>query len=69
MVDKSTPEVALDSVPVVREFPDVFLEDLSGLPLDRELEFEIDLLLGLALVSLLPYRMALVELKELKTQL
>ena len=69
VVDKSTPEVVLDNVPVVREFLDVFLKDLSGLPPNRELEFEIDLLLGLALVSLLPYRMALVELKELKTQL
>ena len=34
MVDKSTPEIALDSVPIVREFPNVFSEDLLGLPLD-----------------------------------
>ena len=46
-----------------------FFEDLSGLPLDRELEFRIELLPGLALVSIPPYRMTLVELKELNIQL
>ena len=47
----------------------MFLEDLPRLPLDRELEFGIDLLLGSTLISTLPYRIAPVELKELKTQL
>ena len=67
VVDKSTPEVTLDSVPVVREFPDVFLENLSGLPPNRELEFGIELLSGSAPVFIPPYRMAPAELKELKT--
>ena len=69
MVDKSFLEVTLDSVLVVREFSDVFLKDLPGLSLDRELEFGIELLSGSALISIPPYRMTLVELKELKTQL
>ena len=45
----------------------MFFEDLPRLTPDRELEFGIDLLLGLALISIPPYRMALVKLKELKT--
>ena len=47
----------------------MFFKDFSKLPSDRELEFCIDLLLETALISIPPYRMALVELKELKTQL
>ena len=42
----STPEVTLENMPIVREFSDVFLEDLPGLPSNRELEFCIDLLPG-----------------------
>ncbi|WVZ89809.1 hypothetical protein U9M48_036168 [Paspalum notatum var. saurae] len=51
------------------EFPDVFPEELPGLPPDRDVEFKIDLILGTAPVSRRPYRMAPDELKELKTQL
>ena len=69
VVDKSSSKVTLDSVPIVRELLDVFFKDLSGLPLDRELEFGIELLSGLAPIFTPPYRMAPVELKELKTQL
>ena len=69
VIDTSTLKVTLESVPIVREFSDVFLKDLSRLPLDKELEFGIDLLLGSAPISIPPYRMALVELKELKTLL
>ena len=69
VVDTSTPKVTLRSVPIMREFSNVFPEDLSGFPPDRELEFGIELLLGLALISIPPYRMAPIKLKELKTQL
>ncbi|XP_042958073.1 uncharacterized protein LOC122293599 [Carya illinoinensis] len=51
------------------EFSDVFPEDLPGLPPDWEVDFSIDLLPGTAPISKAPYRMALVELKELKEQL
>ncbi|WVZ51777.1 hypothetical protein U9M48_002888 [Paspalum notatum var. saurae] len=54
---------------VVCEFPDVFPEELPGLPPDRDVEFKIDLVPETALVSMRPYRMAPDELKELKTQL
>ena len=59
----------LDDIPVVREFPDVFLEDLLGIPIDREIEFSIDLLPGTSPISKAPHRMAPAELKELKEQL
>ncbi|WVZ59005.1 hypothetical protein U9M48_009215 [Paspalum notatum var. saurae] len=54
---------------VVCEFPDVFSEELPGLPPDRDMEFKIDLIPRTVPVSSKPYRMALDELKELKTQL
>ncbi|KAL0533781.1 hypothetical protein IC582_027827 [Cucumis melo] len=58
-----------EDVPVVKEFLDVFLDDLSGLPPDREIEFTIELLPGTAPISEAPYRMTPSELKELKMQL
>uniref|UniRef100_A0A2C9W6D4 RNA-directed DNA polymerase n=1 Tax=Manihot esculenta TaxID=3983 RepID=A0A2C9W6D4_MANES len=57
------------SIPVVREFPDVFPDELPGLPPGRELEFEIELLPGTRPISIPPYRMAPAELKDLKEQL
>nr|GEU47363.1 putative reverse transcriptase domain, ribonuclease H-like domain, aspartic peptidase domain protein [Tanacetum cinerariifolium] len=59
----------LKDVPIVRDFPEVFLEDLSGLPPARLVEFQIDLILGAALVARAPYRLALSEMKELSKQL
>ena len=53
----------------MRDFLDVFPDDLPGLPPEREIDFPIDLVSGTAPISLPPYRMAPVELKELKTQL
>ena len=69
VVDARSNEVRLEDVPVVREFLDVFPDDLPGLPLERETEFSIDLVPGIAPISLPPYRMATAELKELKAQL
>ena len=57
------------SEPVVRDYPDVFLEDLPSLPPHREIDFAIELELGTTPISKAPYRMAPAELKELKTQL
>jgi hypothetical protein len=62
-------EKKIEEIPVVQEFSDVFLEDLQGLPPDREIEFCIELTHGAAPVSKAPYRMAPAELKELKEQL
>ncbi|KAL0561232.1 hypothetical protein IC582_001654 [Cucumis melo] len=62
-------DVSLTSEPVVRDYPDVFPEELPGLPLHREVEFAIELEPGTVLISRAPYRMAPAELKELKMQL
>nr|GEW01446.1 hypothetical protein [Tanacetum cinerariifolium] len=59
----------LKDVPIVRDFPEVFLEDLSGLPPARPVEFQIDLISGAAPVARAPYRLALSEMKELSEQL
>ncbi|GFS28968.1 hypothetical protein Acr_00g0004810 [Actinidia rufa] len=53
---------------VVCDFPDIFPEELPGLPPKREVEFTIDLLPGTAPISMPPYRFAPAELRELKTQ-
>ena len=59
----------VDEISMVKEFPDVFLDDIAGLPLDREVEFTIDLIPGTEPISILTYRMAPIELRELKAQL
>ena len=59
--------VPLEHIPVVYEFPDVFLEELQGLPLDREAEFVIELIPGTTPISRRPYRKPPNELAELKT--
>ncbi|RVW68714.1 Retrovirus-related Pol polyprotein from transposon 17.6 [Vitis vinifera] len=62
-------DLKLEDIPIVREYPDVFPEDLPGLPPEREVKFTIDLVPGTGPMSKAPYRMAPVELKELKVQL
>ncbi|GKD44036.1 putative reverse transcriptase domain-containing protein [Tanacetum coccineum] len=59
----------LEDVPIVRDFPDVFPEDLSGLPLTRQVDFQIDLIPGAAPVARAPYLLAPSEMKELSEQL
>ncbi|GJR30809.1 putative reverse transcriptase domain-containing protein [Tanacetum coccineum] len=59
----------LKDVPIVRDFPKVFLEDLSGLPPAQPMEFQIDLIPGAAPVARAPYRLAPFEMKELSEQL
>ena len=53
---------------IVREFPEVFPEDISQLPPERELEFAIDLVPGASPISIAPYRMSPIELAEVKSQ-
>ena len=55
--------------PVVNEFPDVFPEDLPGLPPEREVEFGIDVIPDTQPISIPSYRMAPPELRDLKEQL
>nr|GEY66648.1 putative reverse transcriptase domain-containing protein [Tanacetum cinerariifolium] len=66
--DKSE-EKRLEDVPIVWKFLEVFPEDLLGLPPNRQVEFQIDLVPGAAPVARAPYRLAPVEMQELSTQL
>ncbi|KAA0032437.1 DNA/RNA polymerases superfamily protein [Cucumis melo var. makuwa] len=69
VVDTREPEVSLSSEPVVREYPDVFPDELPGLPPPREINFSIELESDTAPILRAPYRMTPAELKELKVQL
>jgi hypothetical protein len=60
---------SLDEIRVVQEYPDVFLEELPGMPSDRDIEFLIELLLGTPPISKRPYRIPVNELVELKKQI
>nr|GFA92650.1 putative reverse transcriptase domain-containing protein [Tanacetum cinerariifolium] len=66
--DKSE-EKRLEDVPIVRDFPEVFPEDLPGIPPARPVEFQIDLVPGVVPVARAPYRLAPSEMKELAKQL
>jgi hypothetical protein len=59
----------LEHLPLVKEFADVFPEELPGMPPERELEFTIDLKPGTEPIARTPYRMSTPELQELKKQL
>ncbi|GKC93765.1 hypothetical protein Tco_1159207, partial [Tanacetum coccineum] len=59
----------LSDISVVCEFEDVFLEDLSGLPPQQQVEFHIDLVPGVTPVAKSPYQLAPSEMQELSGQL
>lgn len=63
------PNIKLKNVLVVSKFSQVFPKDLPRLPLDKDIEFVMDLILSTEPISKAPYRMTLVQIKELKIQL
>ena len=69
VVDRRQEGTRLEDIPILKEFPDVFPDDISSLPPDREVEFTIDLIPGTEPISIPSYRMAPAELRELKAQL
>ena len=69
VVDRRQEGTQLEGIPIVKEFIDVFPDDISGLPPDRAIEFVIELIPGTEQISIPLYRMAPAELKELKAQL
>nr|GEY90605.1 putative reverse transcriptase domain-containing protein [Tanacetum cinerariifolium] len=69
VTEKELQEKRIEDVPVIRDFPEVFPDDLLGLPPPRQVEFRIDLALGVAPVACAPYRLAPSEMKELAKQL
>jgi hypothetical protein len=62
-------ELKLEDIHAAREFPDVFPDDLPGIPLERAIEFKIELQPSTAPVAKAPYKMSHMEMKELKIQL
>ena len=69
VLDSKRGQIELENILVVKDFPDVFPEELPGIPPVREVELSIEILLGTAPTSRAPYKMAPTELKELKIQL
>jgi hypothetical protein len=60
---------SFDDVPVLRDFPDVFPEELPGMPLDRDVEFAVEIPPGTYTISKRPYRIPPNELVEMKKQI
>lgn len=69
VVETKTKEKKIEDISIVRDFPDVFPEDVSGLPPVRELEFRIDLVPEATPIAKSPYRLAPTEMRELASQL
>ena len=69
IVSTQVKEVKLEDTPVVCEFPKVFPRELPGLPHNREIEFNIEAILGTEPISKTSYRMAPMKLVELKKQI
>ena len=69
ILDCKRGQVDVEKIPVVREYLDVFPEELPGITLEMEVDLSIEIVLGTTLMSRAPYRMAPMELKELKSQL
>ena len=69
VIDTVKARPSVSNIPTVSDFPDVFLEELPGLPPHREIEFAIDVVPGATSASITSYRMAPLKLKELKLQL
>ncbi|GKA38994.1 putative reverse transcriptase domain-containing protein [Tanacetum coccineum] len=69
VTEKEPSKKQLQDVPVIRNFPEVFLDDLPGLPPPRQVEFRIELVPRAAPVACAPYRLEPSELKELSDQL
>ncbi|GJS90111.1 putative reverse transcriptase domain-containing protein [Tanacetum coccineum] len=69
VTESKSKEKRIEDVPVIHDFPEVFPEELPGLPLPRKVEFQIDLVPGAAPIACAPYRLAPSEMKELSVQL
>nr|GEW33690.1 putative reverse transcriptase domain-containing protein [Tanacetum cinerariifolium] len=69
VMEQKSEDKRLEDIAVVKEFPDVFPEDLPGLPPVRQVEFQIDLIPRVAPVARTPYRLAPLKMQELSDQL
>ena len=64
LIGEEDMKIKIENIEVARDYPDVFPEDLPGLPPDREVEFSIDLLPGTSPISKASYKMAPAEMKK-----
>ncbi|GKB95325.1 hypothetical protein Tco_0981462 [Tanacetum coccineum] len=69
VMEKKSDEKRLEDIPVVKEFSDVFPEDLPGLPPVCQVEFQINVIPGATPVARTPYRLAPSEMQDLSNQL
>ena len=69
ILDSKKEQVNFENILMIREFPDVFPDELSGVSLERDVDLSIEFVQVMTPISRAPYRMAPTELKELKTQL
>ncbi|KAI3802152.1 hypothetical protein L1987_30279 [Smallanthus sonchifolius] len=69
IVQKDVKEKSIQDIPIIRDFPEVFPKDISGLPPVRQVEFRIDLIPGANPVARAPYRLSPSEMQELASQL
>ena len=69
MIDTKKAEPSLSDIPIVCDHSDVLPQELLGLPPQREIQFAINVVLGATPASITPYRMAPIELKELRLKL
>ena len=69
ILDSRRGQVDVEKILVVREFPNVFHEELPGILLEREVDLSIEIVPRTTPISRAPYRMAPFELKELRLQL
>ena len=66
ILDSKRGQVDVEKIPIVREFPYVFLEELLGIPPEREVDLSIEIVSGTTPISRAPYRIAPLELKEMR---
>nr|GEW43481.1 putative reverse transcriptase domain-containing protein [Tanacetum cinerariifolium] len=69
VTESKSKEKRMEDVPIIHDFPEVFLEELPGLPSPRKVEFQIDLVARASPFVRAPYRLAPSEMKELSVQL
>ena len=69
LVETPTKPLIIEKIPVVRDYPDVFPNELPGMPPKREVEFRIDLIHGTRHVSIAPYHLSRPFQEELRKQL
>ena len=69
VLDSKRGQIELENIPVVKDFLDVFPEELHSIPLEREVDLSIEILSGTSPTSRAPYKMAPTKLKEIKIQL